>query len=171
MQSLITWLGRLGRLGDKSGAIGAIISTMGCAMCFPAAASIGAAIGLGFLSQWEGVFVNALLPFFAGLALVANVLGWISHRQWHRSLAGVLGPVIVLLSLYPWFQFGWSTWTLYGGLALMLVVAIWDLAAPAHRRCSPDGRDVPEAGREVPEMTRGTGIQTALAPSRERRTS
>ena len=121
---------------------------MGCAMCFPAAASIGAAIGLGFLSQWEGLFINTLLPLFAWLALVANALGWISHRQWHRSLAGVAGPAIVLLSLYPWFQYAWSTWTLYGGLAVMLGVAIWDLLAPAHRRCEPSGCDVPRVQQE-----------------------
>lgn len=131
------------RLGDKSGALGAIVSTMGCAMCFPAMASIGAAIGLGFLSRWEGLFVNTLLPLFAWIALIANALGWFSHRQWHRSLAGSVGPVIVLLSLYPWWTYGWSTWTLYGGLALMLIVAVWDLVTPAHRRCAPDGCEVP----------------------------
>jgi len=140
MKNLITWLARL---GDKSGAFGAIISTMGCAMCFPALASIGAAIGLGFLSQWEGLFLNTLLPLFAWIALGANALGWLSHHQWHRSLAGMIGPAIVLLSLFPWFQYGWSTWTLYGGLALMLGVAIWDLLSPAHRRCGTDSCEVP----------------------------
>ena len=141
MNTLITWLARL---GDKSGALGAIGSTMGCAMCFPAMASIGAAIGLGFLSQWEGLFLNTLLPLFAWIALGANALGWVSHRQWHRSLTGMVGPVIVLLSLYPWFQYGWSTWTLYGGLALMLGVAVWDLVSPAHRRCGPDSCELPQ---------------------------
>lgn len=145
MNTLITWLARI---GDKSGALGAIVSTMGCAMCFPALASIGAALGLGFLSQWEGLFVNTLLPLFAWIALGANALGWVSHRQWHRSLAGMVGPAIVLLSLYPWFQYGWSTWTLYGGLALMLAVAVWDLVSPAHRRCGPDNCELPQERSE-----------------------
>jgi len=127
------------RIGDKSGAIGALISTMGCAMCFPALASIGAALGLGFLAHWEGLFVNTLLPLFAGIALAANALGWFSHRQWRRSLLGTIGPSIVLASLYPWFAYAWSTWTLYAGLAMMLVVALWDLLSPAHRRCATDG--------------------------------
>jgi len=138
----------LARVGDKSGALGAIVSTMGCAMCFPALASIGAALGLGFLAQWEGLFVNTLLPLFAWIALGANALGWLSHRQWYRSLAGMVGPVIVLLSLYPWFQYGWSTWTLYGGLALMLAVAVWDLVSPAHRRCGPEGCELPQQRSE-----------------------
>ncbi|PIX96323.1 MAG: mercury transporter MerC [Hydrogenophilales bacterium CG_4_9_14_3_um_filter_63_34] len=133
----------LPRLADKTGAFGALISTLGCAMCFPALASIGAALGLGFLAQWEDLFVNTLLPLFAALAWLANALGWFSHRQWRRSLAGIIGPSIVLLSLYPWFEYGWSTQTLYAGLALMLVVAVWDMVSPAHRRCGPASCHVP----------------------------
>jgi len=85
----------LTRIGDKVGSLGALVSAMGCAMCFPAIASLGAAVGLGFLNQWEGLFVNTLLPLFA---LVLNALGWISHRQWHRSLLGMVGPVLLLSS-------------------------------------------------------------------------
>lgn len=73
----------LTRFGDKISSLGALVSAMGCAMCFPAIASLGAAVGLGFLSQWEGLFVNTLLPLFAWIALVLNGLGWFSHRQWH----------------------------------------------------------------------------------------
>lgn len=116
---------------------------MGCAMCFPALASIGAAVGLGFLSQWEGLFINMLLPAFAWLALVINALGWFSHRQWHRSVLGMLGPAILLLSLYPWFQYGWSSYATYSGIALMLAVSVWDLVSPANRRCGPDGCELP----------------------------
>lgn len=132
------------RLADKASALGALVSTMACGMCFPALASIGAALGLGFLAQWEGLFINTLLPLFAWIALGANALGWLSHRQWRRSAAGIVGPSIVLLSLYPWFEYGWSTWTLYAGLALMLAVAVWDLVSPAHRRCGPESCEVAE---------------------------
>jgi len=128
----------LSRLGDKTGALGSIVSTMGCAMCFPALASIGAALGLGFLSRWEWLFVNTLLPAFAWIALGANALGWFSHRQWHRSVLGMIGPVMVLATLYPLWNYGWSTWLLYAGLAMMLGVAAWDLISPANRRCTPE---------------------------------
>lgn len=40
-----------------------------------------------------------LLPLFAGLALLANALGWFSHRQWHRSVLGMIGPDYVLAVL------------------------------------------------------------------------
>lgn len=123
------------RIADKLGALGSVVAASGCAICFPALASIGAAIGLGFLAQWEGLFINTLLPLFAGIALLANTLGWLAHRQWHRSALGMLGPTLVLLTLYPLWQYGWSTYLLYAGLALMLGVAIWDLASPANRQC------------------------------------
>ncbi|ASM54332.1 organomercurial transporter MerC (plasmid) [Moraxella osloensis] len=126
------------RIGDKAGSIGALVSAMGCAMCFPAIASLGAAIGMGFLSQWEGVFINTLLPLFAVLALAMNILGWFSHRQWHRSFIGSIGPILVLLSLYPWFQYGWSSYVTYTGLGLMVAVSIWDMVSPANKRCDDE---------------------------------
>jgi mercuric ion transport protein len=130
-----TTLSLLVRIGEKAGSFGALVSGMGCAMCFPAIASLGAAVGLGFLSRWEGLFINTLLPGFAWLALLINALGWLSHRQWHRSLLGMLGPTILLLSLYPWFKYGWSSYATYAGIGLMLAVSIWDLFSPANRRC------------------------------------
>lgn len=121
------------RGADKTGVIGSIVATMGCATCFPALASIGAAIGLGFLSRWESVFVHVLLPLFAIIALLANALGWFSHHQWHRSAAGIIGPILVLIGRYTFISS-----VLYVGLVLMLGVAIWDLASPAHHRCGPE---------------------------------
>lgn len=126
------------RIGDKIGSLGALVSTMGCAMCFPAIASLGAALGLGFLSQWEGLFVNTLLPLFAWIALVLNGLGWFSHRQWQRSLLGMTGPVFLLLSLYPWFQYGWSSYVTYSALGLMVAVSLWDIFSPENKRCDDE---------------------------------
>lgn len=123
-------------LGDKTGALGTLVAAMGCAMCFPALASIGAALGLGFLSQWEGLFLDVLLPLFAGIALLANALGWLQHRQVLRGLLGISGPLMVLATMYPLWQYNWSTNLLYGGIALMLVSAGWDLFSPARRSCA-----------------------------------
>ncbi len=81
-------MGLMTRIADKTGALGSVVSAMGCAACFPALASFGAAIGLGFLSQYEGLFISRLLPLlFAALAFPANALGWFSHRQWLRQSA------------------------------------------------------------------------------------
>ena len=116
---------------------------MGCTACFPALASVGAAIGLGFLQQYEGLFISRLLPLFAAGALLANVLGWLSHRQWHRSLLGRVGPAIVFAATV-WFLGNW--WTadlLYVGLAFTVGVSIWDFVSPAHCRCGPVGCELP----------------------------
>ncbi|MGS8594035.1 MerC family mercury resistance protein, partial [Salmonella enterica subsp. enterica serovar Infantis] len=49
------------RSADKTGALGSVVSAMGCAACVPARASFGAALGRGFLSQYEGLFISRLL--------------------------------------------------------------------------------------------------------------
>lgn len=126
----------LSRLGDKAGVVGTLVSAMGCGACFPALASIGAAAGLGFLSQWEGMFVNTLLPLFAGLALLANFLGWFSHKQLTRTMAGIMGPAFVLSALYPLWEYEWSTKLMYAGMVLMMSVSVWDIYSPNNRRCS-----------------------------------
>lgn len=127
----------LTRVVDKSATLGTVVSAMGCTLCFPALASIGAAIGLGFLAQWEGLFVSVLLPLLAAIVLLANALGWFSHRQWPRSAAGMIGPTLVLLARYPFWHYGWRNAVVYAGLIVMLSVAIWDLVSPARRRCAP----------------------------------
>jgi len=129
-----TSIGLLSKIGESSGALGSVISAMGCAMCFPAIASIGAAIGLGFLEQWEGLFLHTLMPLFALLAILANGLGWLAHRDLVRSLIGIAGPVLVLLALYPLFMSDFRNPVLYAGLALMVGFALWDIFIRPRRK-------------------------------------
>ena len=131
-------MGPLDAIGNKAGGLGAIVSAMGCGACFPALASFGSAIGLGFLSRYEGLFITVLLPLFASLALLSNALGWLKHRKWHRSVLGMVGPVIVLVA-----TFTMAEKLLYVGLAAMVAVSIWDFVSPASRRCGPDGCELP----------------------------
>ncbi|GFG73810.1 mercury transporter MerC [Mycobacterium botniense] len=133
---------------DKVGVVGTVVSAMACAMCFPAVGAIGAALGLGFLSRWEDVFIN-VLPLFAVLVLVANALG--AHRQWRRSALGVIGPILVLIG---WVSFmsgvlahGPARVVLYAGLVVMVVYAVWDLVSPRRRRCGPEGCELPAEHR------------------------
>ena len=120
----------IGRLFDKAGVIGTIVAAMGCASCFPALGSLAAALGMGFLAQYEGIFINTLLPVFAALALGANIFAFVSHKVWYRTLLGIAGPVMVLLTMYPLWTYNWSTYLLYAGLVLMLLVALWDIFSP-----------------------------------------
>lgn len=130
-----TSLTTLSWLSDKTGSIGAIVSAIGCASCFPAIASLGAAVGLGFLGQYEGLFINTLLPVFASIALAANVISAWSHRRLGRFLLGISGPIMVLSTLYLFWTDDWSTYMFYVGLFFMLVVSIWDIVSPAKRVC------------------------------------
>jgi len=133
---MMNWLSRI---LDKAGALGSVVAAASCPACFPALASLGAAVGLGFLSEYEGLFLSTLLPLFAGVALVANALGWFVHRQWLRSVLGVLGPALVLAAMLLFFGQWWTARLLYTGLALMVGVSVWDLLSPAHRACSAEG--------------------------------
>lgn len=123
------------RTGDKSGSLGAITAAMGCSFCFPAMASLGAAIGLGFLAQWEGFLLTRVLPAAATLTLLVNLLGYLHHRQWYRSALGAIGPVTILLVLNFWFATHWRSDVIYAALGLMAAVSIWDIFWPPNRRC------------------------------------
>jgi mercuric ion transport protein len=124
------------RLFDKTGSVGAIIAAMGCASCFPALGALGASMGLGFLAHYEGLFINTLLPVFAGIVLVTNLISWWSHRLWWRTLIGLVGPVMVLATFYLFWTDNWSTYMFYVGLVLMLAVSIWDIVSPPLKSCS-----------------------------------
>lgn len=132
-------------IADKAGVIGTLLGSFGCAACFPAAATIGAAVGLGFLVRWEGLLVRFLIPACAIVVLTATWAGWRSHRQWLRAITGSLGPVMALLGAFGLMGvFGMTHGflpaniaraTFYAGLVVMLLSALWDLIRPANPRC------------------------------------
>lgn len=139
---------RLTSLLEPGGALGTIVAAMGCASCFPAIASLGASLGLGFLGQYEGVFINTLLPVFASIALAANIFSFFSHRIWYRLLAGIAGPSMVLATLYLFWTDNWSTYLFYAGLAVMLVVSVWDMVSPPQKVCTSCQTSAGEPGRD-----------------------
>jgi len=124
------------KLFSKTGVFGAIITAMGCASCFPALGALAATLGLGFLAQYESLYINTLLPIFATIVLVANITSFLYHHCWNRLLFGLAGPTIVLLTLYPLWAYGWSTYLFYSGLAVMMASAIWDIVAPTEKYCA-----------------------------------
>ncbi|MES2137683.1 MAG: organomercurial transporter MerC [Pseudomonadota bacterium] len=121
----------------STGTIGAIIAAMSCTACFPALASLASALGLGFLSQFEGISIHYILPLFAISGLAANVIGGHRRRGWLRMVLGIIGPLLVLAAALLMATYGMATeWLLYPGLVLMIVFAIWDLMA-ANRTRTP----------------------------------
>ncbi len=118
------------RVAGSGSTIGAIIAAMSCTACFPALASLASALGLGFLSQFEGISIHYILPLFALIGLTANVIGGRRRRGWLRLVLGIIGPLLVLAAALLMATYGMATeWLLYPGLVLMIVVAIWDLMA------------------------------------------
>lgn len=116
---------------EKLGSLGVVISALGCAGCFPALGALSATVGLGFLSQYEGLFINTLLPLFALLVLFLNAFSWTRHRVFWRGLLSVLPPIVILLVLYPLWAYGWSTILFYTALVAMFAMSIFDLLKPA----------------------------------------
>ena len=92
-------------------------------------------MGLGFLSQFEGLFINTLLPVFAVIALASSILSAWSHRRPFPFLLGIAGPGMVLATLYLFWTDNVSTYMFYAGLVMMLAVSIWDIASPPARAC------------------------------------
>lgn len=120
---------------EKFGSLGAIVSAMGCASCFPILGSLGATLGLGFLAQFEGVFINTLLPVFAGIALLSALISWASHKKHIRGLLGISGPIMVFATLYLFWANDWSTYLFYFALAVMFFVSIYDFISPPAKTC------------------------------------
>jgi mercuric ion transport protein len=128
-------MGRLVSSIDKIGVVGVVIAALSCASCFPALGALAATLGLGFLSQFEGLAINKLLPIFAILALTMNAYGWHQHRVHWRGLLSLLGPMAILATLYPLWQYDWSTYLFYAALVLMLSMSVADLIRPAKKAC------------------------------------
>lgn len=126
----------ISRLIEKLGSLGVIVSAMGCASCFPALGALGASLGIGILSSYEGLLINMLLPLFALVALIVSAWSWYTHRAHYRGMLSVVGPIAVLAILYPLWSYSWSTYLFYAALMLMFVVAVFDVINPAKRRCA-----------------------------------
>ena len=125
----------INKILDKVGSVGVWLAALSCTACFPALGSLASALGLGFLSHFEGIAVNTLLPLFAALALLVNSYNWYQHKHVVRGILSVIGPIAVLLTLYPLWQYDWSTYLFYGALILMLVVSVFDFLKPVRPQC------------------------------------
>lgn len=126
---------------DKVGVSGVIVAALSCAVCFPALGSLAAALGLGFLSQFEGIAITLILPLFAVMALGVNVYAWFKARVHWCGFLSILGPMLVLITLYFLWHFSWSITLFYSVLILMACVSIGDFIWPIRPRCSHVGID------------------------------
>ncbi|MGX5173282.1 organomercurial transporter MerC [Aliikangiella sp. IMCC44653] len=120
----------INKILDKIGSGGVWLAALSCTACFPALGSLASALGLGFLSHFESIAVNTLLPVFASLALLVNLYNGYQHKHLARGLLGVMGPIAVLLTLYPLWQYAWSTYLFYFGITSMILLSVLDIVKP-----------------------------------------
>ncbi|WP_288739445.1 organomercurial transporter MerC [uncultured Rheinheimera sp.] len=120
----------INKILDKVGSGGVWLAALSCTGCFPALGSLASALGLGFLSHFEGIAVNTLLPLFAALALLVNSYNWYQHKHVARGILRVIGPIAVLLTLYPLWQYDWSTYLFYFGITWMVFMSVLDIVKP-----------------------------------------
>lgn len=126
----------LHKIMDKVGSAGMWMAALSCTACFPALGSLASALGLGFLSAFEGIAINTLLPIFATLALAVNCYNWYKHKHPIIGILSIAGPIAVLLTLYPFWQYFWSTYLFYCGISLMVIMSLLDIVKPVKEpRC------------------------------------
>ena len=120
----------INRILDKVGAGGVWLAALSCTACFPALGSLASALGLGFRSPFEGIAVNTLLPMFAILALIVNLYNWYKNQNHFRGTISIIGPIAILITLYPLWIYDWSIYLFYVGICLMVVMSILDIVKP-----------------------------------------
>ncbi len=84
---------------DKNSALAAMISALFCPVCFPAFAGVAAALGLPFLTRYEGIF----LAFFHLSALASLFIVWSGFRRHGVKLPlafSALGIFLIFGALY-----------------------------------------------------------------------
>ena len=120
---------------DKIGTVGIWIAALSCPACFPAFISLASVMGLGFLSVFESIAINYLLPFFTLVVLVSNLYSWFNHKNHLRGFLNTTSPFVIFLVLYVFWEFAFSRTIFYVALLLMSFVAIIDVIKPISKRC------------------------------------
>lgn len=114
---------------DKVGSVGAVIAGAAVPCCFPFLSLIGSILGLSFLAPYERYILYAMQVLVI-IALVGSVIAFRNHRKIIPLMLGILSTAAVLYSLNT----NMDVRSLYGGLAGLLVVALWNSIEA--RRCA-----------------------------------
>ena len=113
---------------DKVGSIGAVIAGAAVPCCFPFLSLIGSILGLSFLAPYE-TYVMYAMQVLVVLALVGTVIAYRGHRKIAPLILGILSTAAVLYAVNT----DLNIYLLYGGMAALLVVAVWN--SIEGRRC------------------------------------
>ena len=106
---------------DKFGSVGAVIAGAAVPCCFPFLSLIGSILGLSFLAPYERYVLYAM-QILVVVARMGSVIAFRNHRKILPLLLGILSSAAVLYSLNTDMDIR----LMYGGLAGLLVVAVWN---------------------------------------------
>src|SRR5690606_30583418 len=116
---------------DKFGSVGAVIAGAAAPCCFPFLGMVGSLVGLSFLAPYEWYFLYAMQALVV-VALVGTIIAFRGHGKVLPLLLGIASTFAVLYSLNT----DLNVRPLYGGLAGLIVVAIWNSIEA--RRCAAE---------------------------------
>ena len=114
---------------DKVGSVGAVIAGAAVPCCFPFLSLFGSILGLSFLARYESTVMYVL----QGMVLLALVGSFIAYRG-HRKAAPLVLSVLSTASVIYGVNSGLDIYYIYGGMAGLLVVAVWNSVEA--RRCA-----------------------------------
>ena len=120
---------------EKTGVLSTIVASMSCGFCFPFLASLGASLGIGFLSEFEAFFIVTMIPILAWFIIAMQVYAWLKHRKNIYLLFGLIGPVTILILKHFFWVAEWRTEVYYLALASMLLYSIFTLFKPPYKTC------------------------------------
>ncbi len=117
------------------GSLGSALTVGLCPVCIPAIGAFLSSIGLGFLIS-ESVLLPLLLLF---LIITIGGLLW-SYLKEHRNIwpliTGVAMGLALYLGRYVYFGAGINQVLMYGGIAGMILVSLWNLRLRKSAACS-----------------------------------
>ena len=120
---------------EKTGVLSTILASMSCGFCFPFLASLGASLGIGFLSEFEAFFIVTLIPILAWFIIAMQLYAWWNHRKLLYLFFGVIGPITILILKHFFWIEEWRTEVYYMALATMLLYSIFTLFKPPLKKC------------------------------------
>ncbi len=104
---------------DKVGSVGTLIAAFGMSCCLPVFATGGAAIGLGFLAEYESEMIY-LMQAAVVLAVGGTLWAFRKHRHILPAVFGVLSAVLILHAVNT----DLNAYLIYGGLIGLAVTAV-----------------------------------------------
>ena len=116
---------------DKVGSVGAVIAGAAVPCCFPFLSLIGSILGLSFLAPYEA-YVMYALQVLVVLALIGTVIAYRGHRKILPLALGIVSTASILYAINT----DLNIYLLYGGMAGLLIVAVWNSIEA--RRCTTE---------------------------------